>query len=68
MTLHATRDGQAITVNGNTGVEVLVQNSMLSHVKITENAQHVRFFHAQLGQLLDAADAERAAAADQASG
>lgn len=59
MTLHATRDGQAITVNGNTGVEVLVQNSHVTHVKITETAQHVRHFHKHLGELLDAADAER---------
>lgn len=63
MTLHATRDGQKITVNGNTGVEVLVQNSHVTHVKITEDAQHVRYFHTQLGQLLDQADAERPAAA-----
>ncbi len=63
MTLHATRDGQKITVNGNTGVELLVRNSNVSHVKITEDAQHVRYFHTQLGLLLDAADHERAAAA-----
>jgi hypothetical protein len=62
MTLHATRDGQKITVNGNTGVEVLVQNSHLSHVKITEDARHVRYFHTQLGELLDAADQERTTA------
>ena len=59
MTLHATRDGQAITVNGNTGVEVLVQNSHVAHVKITENAQHIEHFHAQLGQLLADAKNER---------
>ena len=59
MTLYATRSGQAITVNGNTGVEVLVQNSQLAHVKITETAQHVEHFHAQLGQLLADAKAER---------
>jgi hypothetical protein len=59
MTLHATRSGQAITVNGNTGVEVHVERSQLQYVRITEDAQHVRWFHKQLGELLDAADAER---------
>jgi hypothetical protein len=63
MTLHATRSGQSITVNGNTGVDVEVRASRLHQVRITENAQHVRFFHTQLGELLDAADAERAEAA-----
>ena len=61
MTLHATRDGQSITVHANTGTEVLVQNSHVQHVRITENAQHVRFFHDQLGKLLDSADEERKA-------
>ena len=61
MTLHATREGQKVTINGNTGVEVLVQDSHLTHVKITEDAQHVRYFWHQLGQHLDAADEERKA-------
>lgn len=59
MTLHATRDGQNVTIHGNTGVEVLVQNSHLTHVQITEYAQDVRHFHTTLGKLLDEADAER---------
>lgn len=53
MTLHATRDGQTITVHGNTGTEVLVQDGHVRHVRITEDAQHVRFFHRQIGALLD---------------
>ena len=64
MTLHATRDGQKITVHGNVGTEVLVQGGHVQHVRITENAQHVRFFHDQIGKLLDAADEERDAQAE----
>lgn len=59
MTLHATRDGQAIIIHGNTGVDLEVRNSQLAGVHIKENAQHVRHFHASLGHLLDAADKER---------
>jgi hypothetical protein len=51
MTLHATRDGQQVTVHSTYGPA--------TH-KITEDAQHVRGFHRQLGDLLDQADAERA--------
>lgn len=61
MTLHATRDGQQITIHGNTGVEVLVQNSHLTHARVTEHAQHVEYFHRQLGELIAAARAEREA-------
>ena len=52
MTLHASRDGQKITVHSTYGPA--------TH-KITEDAPHVRSFHAQLGALLDDADAEREA-------
>lgn len=59
MTLHASRDGQKITVHGNTGVDVTVKNSQLSEVAITEQAQHVEWFHKQLGDLIAEAKAER---------
>lgn len=75
MTLHATRDGQRITINGNTGVSLdvalgagqgtphLVMNDgYAQHVRITEDAQHVRYFWHQLGEHLNAAEAERNAA------
>lgn len=62
MTLHATRDGQKITVHGNVNTEVLVKDGHVQHVRITEDAQHVRFFHDQLGKLLDAAGEEHEAA------
>lgn len=59
MTLHATRDGQAITIHGNTGTNVVVTNGHVQHVQITETVHDVRRFHAELGKLLDEADAER---------
>ncbi len=62
MTLHATRDGQKVTIHGNTGVDVEVRNSHLASAQITEDAQHVRYFWRQLGEHLDAADEERAGA------
>jgi len=61
MTLQATREGRNITIHGNTGVEVLVQRSMLSYVKITEDFKHIKYFHTQLGILLSKAEAEEAA-------
>ena len=59
MTLHATRDGQNITIHGNTGVNVLIENSRLTRTEITENAQHVEYFCEQLTRLLNEAQAER---------
>ena len=59
MTLHATREGQSITLHGNTGVSLELANSQVVRAGITEDAQHVRYFHSQLGRLLDEADAER---------
>lgn len=64
MTLHATREGQNVTVHANTGVDVEVRNSHVVTVKVTEVAQHVEHFHAQLGRLLEEAKAERAEAVD----
>jgi len=59
MTLHATRDGQSVTIHGNIGVDVEVKGSQVQRIGITENAQHAEYFHKQLGELLDAARAER---------
>ena len=64
MTLHATRDGQSITIHGNTGVDVAVRNSHVERVGITEAAQHAEYFHGQLGKLLADAKAERAPEVD----
>ena len=59
VTLHVTREGQKITVHGNLGVRLRIEDSRVSEVGITEDAQHVEYFHSQLGQLLEAAKAER---------
>lgn len=80
MTLHATRSGQKITINGNTGVSldvalgsgvgaphIVMNDGYAQHVRITEDAYHVRYFHSQLGQLLDEAEAERAATSESLS-
>lgn len=80
MTLHATREGQRITIHGNTGVSVdlalgaghgvphvVMENGYANHVRITEDAQHVRYFWHQLGEHLNAAEREltEAAAGDE---
>jgi hypothetical protein len=49
VTLSASRDGQKITVHTIYGG---ITNEVI------EDAQHVRFFHTHLGQLLDEAEAE----------
>lgn len=67
MTLHATRAGQAITVHGNIGTEVLVQNGQVRYVQMTETAQHVEFLHDQLGKMLAEAKAERDVPRDSTS-
>lgn len=66
MTLHATRDGQAIAIHGNVGVDLEVRNSQLAGVHIKENAQHVRHFWHQLGNLLNEAETEAKVAAGHA--
>jgi hypothetical protein len=48
MTLHATREGQKITIH-----------HQPSDTHVTEDAAHVRYFHEQLGRLLNDAEAER---------
>jgi hypothetical protein len=58
VTLYATRDGQQITLHGNTGVHVAVENSQLLDVTITEHATHLRHFWGQLGSMLEASEIE----------
>lgn len=58
MTLHATRDGQKIHINGNIGVELHVHNSQVSSVKITEDVSHVKHFAGQLLRLVEEAEHE----------
>ena len=55
MTLHATRNGQQVTVHTTYGP---VEN------KITEDVGHIRGFWQQLGKHLDEAEQERTAAVE----
>jgi hypothetical protein len=52
MTLHATRDGEKITIGGNLHADLVVQDSRVTQVSITEDVMHVRHFWSQLGRLL----------------
>jgi len=54
MTLHATRDGENITIHHSP-----------SDTHVTEHRSHVRYFHSELGKLLDAAEQDAAAEASQ---
>ena len=67
MTLYATRDGQNITFHGNLGLDVEVRNSQVQAFHVTDPAglEHVRYFWRQLGEHLDAADAEREQKAEE---
>lgn len=66
MTLWANRDGQAVTIHGNIGLNVDVQDSRVAQYSISENAGHVRGFWSQLGKLLDEAEQEAKEAANDA--
>jgi hypothetical protein len=67
MTLWASRDGQKVTIHGNNGLDVKVQDSRVQEFGVTEDAQHVQHFWGQLGELLEQAKQERAAAATLAA-
>jgi len=58
MTLWANRDGQSVTIHGNTGLSVKVTNSNVTEFTVSEHAGHVRSFWGQLGRLLDEAETE----------
>jgi hypothetical protein len=62
MTLWLTREGANVTIHGNTGVEVLVENSQLRKAEITEHYQHMKYFWSQLGDVIKQAEDEEKAA------
>ena len=66
MTLWANRDGQAVTIHGNIGLDVSIQNGHVAQYSISEHAAHVRSFWGQLGRILD--EAEQAAKEDTEHG
>jgi len=57
--LGATRDGQAITIHGNTHLRAEVADSQVRSFSVTEDARHVEGFAAALAELVAAAKAER---------
>lgn len=67
MTLCATRDGQAVKIHGNIGLDVRVQDSRVAEYTINEHAAHVRSFWGQLGRILDEAEAELKAQQEESS-
>ena len=63
MTLWASRDGQKVTIHGNNGVAMKLQDSRVAEFSVTEDAQHAGHFAGQLLELIEQAKQERAAAA-----
>jgi hypothetical protein len=59
MTLCVSRDGQAVTIHGNVGLHVSIDDSRVTEFAVTEHAQHVEHFAGQLASLLKEAEAER---------
>lgn len=61
MTLHATRNGQRITIHGNLGLDLAVRDGQVSDFHVTDpgGLEHYRHFWGQLGRLIEEADAER---------
>jgi hypothetical protein len=66
MTLWVSRDGQDLTIHGNTGLDVEVKASRVAGFGVTEDAVHLRHFHGELGVRLDEAEAEAAVPVEKA--
>ena len=58
MTLHASRNGQEVTIHGNIHLDLELKDGLVRQFSVTEDAAHVRSFHKQLGELLDKAQEE----------
>lgn len=58
MTLWVSRDGQTVAIHGNTNLTAKIEGSKVSEFAVTEHAAHLRYFHTQLGSMLDEAEAE----------
>jgi hypothetical protein len=58
MTLWLTREGVNVTIHGNTGVDVVVENSQLRRAEITEHYAHMKYFWSQLGEIIKQAEEE----------
>jgi hypothetical protein len=62
MTLWVGRDGQVITIHGNVGLNVKIQDSWVAEYSVSEHYAHLRHFWGQLGDALN--EAEQAATAE----
>ena len=60
MTLWASRDGQAVTIHGNLGLGVKIQDSRVGEYTIDEGIGQMRALWGSLGKLIEEADAEAA--------
>jgi hypothetical protein len=56
MTLWVNHDGPTVTIHGNIGLDVSVQNGGVREYSISEDAAHLRSFWGQLGKVLDEAE------------
>lgn len=65
MTLWVSRDGQKVTIHGNNGLDVKVEDSRVASYAVTEHWGHLRHFWGQLGAVLE--EAEQAAADQNAA-
>jgi hypothetical protein len=52
MTLHATREGEKVTIHGNIHLDVKVTDGRVFEFAVTEDARHVKGLWGQLGNLL----------------
>ena len=64
MTLWASRDGQKVTIHGNIGLDVQVRNGQVAEYAVNEHYAHLRHFWGHLGTLIEQAEAEAKAAAE----
>ena len=60
MTLWASRDGQMVTIHGNTDLNVKIQGGRVEEFTVSADAQHIKHFWGTLGTLIEQAEAERA--------
>jgi hypothetical protein len=56
--MHATREGQQITVHANCGISLVIDGGTYVHVEIKEHYAHLRHFAGQLLQMVEAAEKE----------
>jgi hypothetical protein len=56
MTLWVNHDGPTVTIHGNVGLNLSLENGQVREFSVSEHAGHLRHFHTQLGSVLDEVD------------